>query len=936
MSWAALVLAGTVLAQVPTLPDMPNAPPYAQGNGAAQAPQGGTGAYSNQGTGANNNQGSSLAPLPDWSPSATTPPAPVIGSDPTPAPAQAAPENPAPAAPSPDAKSSMPLWLQRGAYIGDLQKEKLQKEKSQATAPATPQPQPPYSAPQTPKASVQIPAVQNLTPQEMLQQAMTVPPNSVVAGRNVTLLDVLGNVTDRSKRIAITHAYWHLARKLGEYRFCWEESRQIQATRLASVDSNLLAPAQQAADRELTAAELALIQAQYHLAEVAGLDSSGRLPLPADNFHLGTYSTHFDKIFANSSPPGRTRLLHRTLPLQHQVTTVRTEAVHAAQDAFQEIARSYQAGQVDAGDVLNAMRQITAQKRAWITAIARYNDSIADYALAIAGPETTGRDLVSILIKLSKAEPRSAQQKQADLSDAASPTLGRDSGIAAKPGVPTLAPSREEMAARRAVNDANTSAANSLQKPELATTFAEDTTADTQADAIPAMPTLAPPRNETAAAGTSQGVPPVPVDSPDTADLSVTPAIADVPETTAAGPLTDPAVKPAAAEVSVADQTPPSTSTEDQEASEENHPKAAEPTLAQSEETREETADVPAANTQTGLETDTAKAEPTAAAPVAPEASEEEMASQSQETAAESLTTGGLAVQSRPMVTVVEPAGPPRERTVFRQPTQPTVTGQMAWPQANLVGLSEAVQAKKLTAILHGEISQLCPDAQPVDLETCLDSVAGDKRRSVIEAYWEASLRVAEYQVCRARAAFLSELGSAVTLGALGTPDARARLKAAQLDAKANLLEAQSQLLDAQHELTKRCGRPVEEPWLVPKTLPHAGDYRLHLESQPRAIAESWPLKRLAAIIPALNQSLKDRAAAVIKADALRTQALVAYQNRTAPFDRVLSAVDLQATECLEFLNVLATYNQSIADYVTVVVPETLPEEQLVATLVVR
>ena len=927
MSWAALVLAGAVLAQVPTLSDMPNAPPYTHGNGAAQTPQGGTDAY--------NNQGHSLAPLPGWSESVTTPAAPAIGSGPTAAPAQAVPENAAPTPPGSDVNSSMPLWLQRGAYIGDLQKEKMQKEKIQSTVPTAPQAQPAYSAQQTPQASFQIPAVQNLTPHEMLKQAMTVPPNSVVAGRNVTLLDVLGNVTDRSKRIAITHAYWHLARKLGEYRFCWEESRQIQATRLASVDSNLLSPAQQAADRELTATELALIQAQYHLAEVAGLDSSRQLPLPADNFHLGTYSTHFDKIFANASPPGRTRLLHRTLPLQHQVTTVRTEAVHAAQDAFQEIARSYQAGQVDAGDVLNAMHEITAQKRAWISAIARYNDSIADYALAIAGPETTGRDLVSILIKLSEAETQSSQEKRADLSNGNSPTLAHDSGVAASPGVPTLAPPREEMAARMTASDVKIPEPDSLQKSEHATTFAEEAAVNAQADAIPAIPTLAPPRNETAVGGVSRGVPPVPVDSPDTADLSAMPATADVPEATATGFLTDPAVKPANAEVSVADQTPPSISTEEQETSQKNHAKAAEPTLAQSKEAREETADVPDA-TQTGHETDTAKTESTAATPTAPEASEEETASQSQKPVAEPLTTGGLAVQTRPMVTVVEPSGPPRERTVFRQPTQPTAAGQMAWPQANLVGLPEAIQAKKLTAILHGEISQLCPDAEPVDLETCLDSVAGDKRRSVIEAYWEASLRVAEYQVYRARAAFLSELGTAVTLGALGTPDARARLKAAQLDAKANLLEAQSQLLDAQHELTKRCGRPLGEPWLVPKTLPHSGDYRLHLESQPRAIAESWALKRLAAIIPALNRSLKDRAAAVIEADALRTQALVAYQNRTAPFDRVLSAVDLQATECLEFLNVLATYNQSIADYVTVVVPETLPEEQLVATLVVR
>ena len=48
----------------------------------------------------------------------------------------------------------------------------------------------------------------------------------------------------------------------------------------------MLRSAQQAADRELTAAELALIQAQYRLAEVARLDTSGQLPLPGENVFL--------------------------------------------------------------------------------------------------------------------------------------------------------------------------------------------------------------------------------------------------------------------------------------------------------------------------------------------------------------------------------------------------------------------------------------------------------------------------------------------------------------------------------------------------------------------------------------------------------------------------------------------------------------------------
>ena len=74
----------------------------------------------------------------------------------------------------------------------------------------------------------------------------------------------------------------------------------------------------------------------------------------------------------------------------------------------------------------------------------------------------------------------------------------------------------------------------------------------------------------------------------------------------------------------------------------------------------------------------------------------------------------------------------------------------------------------------------------------------------------------------------------------------------------------------------------------------------------------------------------------MVAADSRRAEIIYAYQNRTLRFDSVLAAVDEQTRECLEFLNVLAAYNQSIADYVAAVVPEAIPQEQLVATLVVR
>ena len=859
MSWAALVLASAVLAQASTPPNGSQVSPLAP-LGPTLAEEAGSGAGGiglpslSPDAGTYGGQGAGLAPLEDWRESEPASQVPAAVPNPRPLGAGSGESSPAGAAGTSTAAEAptspqIPNWLGRMGFLDDLK-----QERDAANAAAVPAADAPYSAPQssTPDSppyqrdplasqqpSIHLPATTRLTSEEILKQAMTVPPNSVVAGRRVTLLDVLGKVTDRSRRVEITHAYWQLARRLGDYRFSWEASQQIQEARLSTVDSNLLAPAQQSVDRELTAAGLALLQAQYRLAEVAGLglDSPQELPLPGDSFHLNSYTTRFEQIFADSSPPGKTRLLHRTLPLQHRVIDVRADAIHAAQDAYREVGRSYKAGQVDAADVLATLHQITVQKRAWIEAVARYNDSIADYALAIAGPETTGRDLVSILIKLSEAAPRGNQEKAAVLPSKPSPTLAESpSGsaltvdVARKPGVPTLAPPREEM-----VTDA-----------------------------------------------AAQGVPPVPVDTVEKTDLSAAPASADVPVKDD-GAEADPAVKPAVADIPVPEQAPPAISElekqEPSQAQEEETGAPAGPSLVQDEEMRNEPAETQVAETQTGNEMDPSDASEADTKPAISGIPESPTSSQSGEPADASPRSHALAVQTRPMVAMEEQEATPERRTVFRQPG-PAVAGQLTRPQADLVGLTAAVQAKKLTAMLHGEVDAICPDAEAVDLEDCLDSVAGAKRRALIEAYWEASLRVAEFQVHRVRVAFLAELAKAVTLGPVGPPDDRAKLSVAQLDAKANLLEAEERLLEAQYELTDRCGRSLAEPWLVPKTLPHAGDYRLHFESMPRQLTESWSVRRLAAIIPVLSRSLQDRAAGVIRADSLRMETLKAYQTQ--------------------------------------------------------
>jgi len=253
----------------------------------------------------------------------------------------------------------------------------------------------------------------------------------------------------------------------------------------------------------------------------------------------------------------------------------------------------------------------------------------------------------------------------------------------------------------------------------------------------------------------------------------------------------------------------------------------------------------------------------------------------------------------------------------------------------DLDALTAAVQAKRLTSAFCGVAPTVSLKTTSVGLEECLTGVDVSRRRAVIKAYWNAAARAAEYRVLAQQAELLVDLVTPVTHSTGDTTRDMARLRAAQMAVEAALIEAEVRVLAAQSELTERSGRSLAEPWLAPKTLPHAGTYQLEVESLPRSLADQWTLRRLATTIPSLNGSLRQCAEAVVAIDARRAQTVQAYRQQQVGFDRVLDVVQAQTEETLAFLEVLDAYNQSIADYALAVVPATLPESQLVSTLVV-
>jgi hypothetical protein len=243
---------------------------------------------------------------------------------------------------------------------------------------------------------------------------------------------------------------------------------------------------------------------------------------------------------------------------------------------------------------------------------------------------------------------------------------------------------------------------------------------------------------------------------------------------------------------------------------------------------------------------------------------------------------------------------------------------------------------------LHTQRSPMTPAGkasqwgEAISLRDSLAGLPASLRRQVLDAYWLARQLAAECQALETQQGQFAQLVPiAMERGSRpGGAVEGLRLRAASLAAEADLCQCRARLLEVQFELTRLVGRPLAKDWLLPITPPHAGPYLLKLEAQPRQVAESRPVQRLATVIPALSESLQQRATAVVQSDGARAATTAAYQTGTRPVDQLLPCIQQQTMETLSLLETCTAYNRAIADYVLTVVPEAIPAEQLVETLV--
>jgi hypothetical protein len=235
-------------------------------------------------------------------------------------------------------------------------------------------------------------------PSTMIRAMLTAPKESQLLGTSVTLLDVVGGASSRLEQTQRIETYWDLCSSLADYYLGLREQEELQELRSLVQRTG---PTWQQAEAEMavrvSTAQKAALAAQLRLATAMGR-GSGNLPLPADMPHCGSYSTHFDQIFAGR-PSTEARELAALLPLRYAELKAAAAAIPLSEQWARQVARN----DSDGTGTLRALEFLALRRRAFVQIARDYNRRIARYS-ELATPGQVGSErLIGMLIKREDA-----------------------------------------------------------------------------------------------------------------------------------------------------------------------------------------------------------------------------------------------------------------------------------------------------------------------------------------------------------------------------------------------------------------------------------------------------------------------------------------------------------------------------------------------------
>jgi hypothetical protein len=212
-------------------------------------------------------------------------------------------------------------------------------------------------------------------------------------------LAALSTSGDRRQQWEIVRAYWKLVEALANYRYALDYQQQLEQWARAADASPLLRAMGGSAAAAAQEAKLSAVIAQQELAALTRAMANNSLPLPADRPHVGGYRTSYAEMAAVRPLPLRARVLDRVLPLRRETLEARAQAMQAGEQAVAAAEAAARRGQLSLAEAVTILQEYLHERQAWMRAVCRYNEEIAEYAFAVAPVDAGPQTLVNMLIR---------------------------------------------------------------------------------------------------------------------------------------------------------------------------------------------------------------------------------------------------------------------------------------------------------------------------------------------------------------------------------------------------------------------------------------------------------------------------------------------------------------------------------------------------------
>lgn len=233
--------------------------------------------------------------------------------------------------------------------------------------------------------------------EQLMEAALKPHPASGLAGRRVSLSQVVQSAGSRGEQSKLIGAYWDLCSATADYYLSLYEQAELE--RLASRSPSLSSPLRTAIVKLTTRRDTSLTAARATQLKLARLmrTSNQSLPLPGDLPLCSAYHTRYSQNFPSGGPQEAAEL-NKLLPLRHAELLDAANSVSAAEEFFDQVVQQA-GGARDAESVVNALQFLALNRRAFVQIARDYNQRITRYTeLAKPGELRTAR-LVAMLIK---------------------------------------------------------------------------------------------------------------------------------------------------------------------------------------------------------------------------------------------------------------------------------------------------------------------------------------------------------------------------------------------------------------------------------------------------------------------------------------------------------------------------------------------------------